>query len=170
MIERVHSRSRGMTLMEVVICIALLGVIISLVASIGVQARRLRAAYDAHAQRLDAVDYFFARLAADVRPCRGFADSAGTWRSDAGTLILRTAAGAVVYCAGESGVDRVELASGGKPESVRVLEAEGVKVSFIAEGAAASARSVVTTAEWTEPAKLGMTNPTLSLRLTARNR
>ena len=164
-----HNRQRAMVLMEVLVCIALIAIVLSLLGTITVRVQRLRAAHDGYLARLDAADHFLTRLRCDVRGCAGVAPThvAGIGRDR--QLHLKTRHGKILYVATDDGVHRTETAQG-RVEQAQVLDAAGLRVSFRIESGASAATSVVTTVQWREPPMLGVTQPTLSVRLTPRNR
>jgi hypothetical protein len=156
---------------------------ISLVLALGALAFseviRLRGAQDRYNQRLVSADFCLRRIARDVRPGRAFLPGADlpaatsakaeTFAAGVDTMIVSTGASTVVYHASSGKVERIEIRKD-RAERGLVLDAPGVKVTFDFEGApVTSAGSVVTTAEWTEPPSIGVSRPTLSLRVALRS-
>jgi type II secretory pathway pseudopilin PulG len=169
----------GFTLMEVLIALGAMSLALGLGAVAFSDVVRLRGAEDRYQQRLASVDFLLRRIARDVRPGRAFlaraelsgatSGKAEKFAAGADTMIVSTGTGIVVYRAAAGKVERIEVRKD-RTERGLVLDAPGVRVAFDLEGApAASARSVVTTAEWTEPASIGVSRPTLSLRVALRN-
>jgi len=158
----------GFTLIEVIVSIGLITTALGLGAMCFAEVVRLRGAQERYTQRLNAADFLLRRVADDVRSAGAFLPSAGEFSADARTLILSGNDGPVVYHATERGVERVELRPG---RAVRALlmDAAGIEARFDIEGNPGAARSVITTAEWNEPAKIGVSRPTLSLRVALRN-
>ncbi len=167
---RKHTGMAGWVLAEMLVCMGITGVVLGLGGIVFAQVIRLKGAQDRYYWRLDASDYLLRRIARDVRSAKSFAASAAEFRAGDTTLILVTDAGKTVYTAGERGVERIELSSG-RSHRLVVFDAPGVGVHFDFEGAAAdTARATVTTVEWREPPKIGVSRPTLSLRVALRNR
>jgi prepilin-type N-terminal cleavage/methylation domain-containing protein len=169
----------GFTLIEMLVAIGIVSLVLALGALAFAEVIRLRGAQDRYNLRLTAADFLLRRIARDVRPGRAFlagADgsafakaTADKFAAGADTMIVSTGEATVVYRASFGKVERIEIRKG-KVERGAALDAPGVKVAFDFEGApAASARSVVTTAEWTEPPSIGVSRPTLSLRVALRN-
>jgi prepilin-type N-terminal cleavage/methylation domain-containing protein len=161
-------RAGGFTLMEMLISIGVISLVLSLGALAFAEVVRLRGAQDRYKQRLTAADFLLRRIARDVRPGRAFLSGVEKFAAGADTMIVSTGDSTVVYRATSGKVERIEIRKD-RTERGLALDAPGVRVSFDFEGArAASARSVVTNAEWTEPPSIGVSRPTLSLRLALR--
>jgi len=160
----------GLTLAEVLVTLGIMGTVLGLGAMVFAQVIRLKAAQDRYYRRLDASDYLLRRIAEDVRSAAGFATASDGYQASETTLILITEKGKTIYTPGEAGLQRIELA-GDVSHGVPVFDAPGVRVRFALEGASPEeARSVVTTLEWEEPPKVGISRPTLSLRAALRSR
>jgi hypothetical protein len=169
----------GFTLMELAVTVGITSIVLGLGTLALTDVLRLRGAQDRYNRRVASVDFLLRRIARDVRPGRAFLESgylssktrakAEKFAAGPDSLIVSTGAGVVVYRASAGKVERIEI-GGDRTERGLALDAPGVKVTFDLEGAtAASARSVVTTAEWAEPPAIGVSRPTLSLRLALRN-
>ena len=168
MIRFRRRRDGAIALAELLVCLGMISLVLGLGGVCFVEVIRLRGAQERYHQRLDAADYLLRRIARDVRAARGFADSAGEFRAGEATLIIRIQDGCIVYRSDEGKVERIEL-FGASTHRVVVVDAPGVAVRFDHEEVpAAVARSVVTTAEWDEPPKIGVSHPALSLRVACR--
>ena len=162
-------RMRALTLAELLVCLGMMSVVLGVGGLCFAQVVRLRGAQERYNARLDATDYLFRRVAKDVRAARGFAGSAGEFKSDNDTLILRAGDGHVIYQHNEAGVERIALFKD-RTNRIAAMAAVGVSVWFDFEGVPPNqARSVVITAEWDEPPKIGISHPMLSLRVACRN-
>jgi hypothetical protein len=164
---------------EVLIALGIISVVLGFGAVVFSEVARLRGAQDRYNRRLASVDFLLRRIARDVRTGEEFlagAEASGSGRrkaekfaAGAATMIVSIGEETVIYRASAGKLERIEIRRGGIERGV-VLDAPGVRVSFKLEGAsAASARSVVTTAEWSEPPSIGVSRPTLSLRVALRN-
>jgi prepilin-type N-terminal cleavage/methylation domain-containing protein len=162
-------REDGFTLIEMLVAIGIISLVLALGSLAFAEVIRLRGAQDRYNQRLTSADFLLRRIARDVRPGRAFLAGADKFAAGADTMIVSTGDSTVVYRASSGKVERIEIRKD-RTERGLALDAPGVKVTFDLEGApAASARSVVTTAEWTEPPAIGVSRPTLSLRVALRS-
>ena len=169
MIRFRRRRDGAIALAELLVCLGMISLVLGLGGVCFVEVIRLSGAQERYNQRLDASDYLLRRVARDVRAASGFADSAGEFRAGEATLIIRTQDGCIVYRSDEGKVERIEL-FGASVHRVVVVDAPGVAVHFDHERVPpGEARSVVTTAEWEEPPKIGVSHPVLSLRVACRN-
>ena len=169
MTPRHPTRTTAIALIELLVCMGIASAILGIGSVSFVQVIRLRSALDGYHRRLDAGDYFLRMMARDVRSAKGSLQSAREFRAGAATLILTAKDQTIIYHVTEQGVERIELRPDRRQRTM-VLDAAGVRVRFGFEGAApGAARSVVTTVEWNEPPKIGITHPTLSLRIAPRN-
>ncbi|MFH1604671.1 MAG: prepilin-type N-terminal cleavage/methylation domain-containing protein [Pseudomonadota bacterium] len=176
--ESKFRRMRALTLVELLVCLGIMSVVLGVGGLCFAQVVRLRGAQERYNYRLDATDYLLRQVAKDVRAARGFAvsvasaakaASADEFKSDNRTLILRMADGHVIYQHNEAGVERIALFKD-RAHRIAAMAAVGVSVRFDFEGLSPNeARSVVTTAEWDEPPKIGISHPMLSLRVACRN-
>jgi len=158
-----------MTLVEVAVALGLISLIMGLGALLFNRVVRLYGAHGAYCRRLDAADCVLRNVAGDVRDARAFLASTASWTADAQTLILDTAEGQVVYQAAEGVVRRTALAEGRSSSSTMLADPD-MQVRFATEAPApAEARSAVVTVSWREPPSVGISNPTLSLRVALRN-
>jgi len=156
------------TLIEVLVAIGIIGTILGICGVCFAEIVRLRGAQDRYYGRLDAADYLLRKIERDVRAATGFAGSAGDFEAGERTLVLLTPAGSVVFHASEKGVERIERAADGERRDVLVPSKRlGVKFSFEGESPA-EARSVATTVVWDEHPRIGVSRPTLSLRVALR--
>jgi hypothetical protein len=154
--------------MEVLMSLGIISLVLSLGALAFSEVVRLRGAQDRYKQRIAATDFLLRHIARDVRPGRAFLSGVDGFTAGADTMIVSTGDSTVVYRASAGKVERIEIRKDRTERGV-ALDAPGVKISFDLEGApVASARSVVTTAEWSEPPSIGVSRPTLSLRLALR--
>ena len=159
----------GFTLIEMLVAIGIVSLVLALGALAFAEVIRLRGAQDRYNLRLTAADFLLRRIARDVRPGRAFLAGADQFAVGADTMIVSTGGAIVIYRASPGKVERIEIRKDRTERGV-ALDAPGVKVTFDFEGApVASARSVVATAEWTEPPSIGVSRPTLSLRVALRN-
>jgi len=160
----------GFTLMEVMVAVGIMSVALALGAVAFAEVLRLRTAQGRYQERLAAADFLLRRFERDVRAGSAFSPAAGGFVAGAQTAIVSTAGGAVVYRAAAGKVERIELGGDGTKKRDVLIHSPGLKVSFDLEGApAASARSAVATVEWIEPPAIGVSRPTLSLRVALRN-
>jgi prepilin-type N-terminal cleavage/methylation domain-containing protein len=167
---RRQEREAGFTLIEVLVAIWVVSLLLGLSAAALAEVARLRADQERYNQRLAAADHLLRRIARDVRPGRAFLPTAGEFTADCSTMIVSTGAVTVVYHADPRRTERIELRKDGMTRAV-VLNAPGVRVSFDFEGAPVPlARSVIATAEWAERPAIGVSHPTLSLRVALRSR
>jgi len=163
-----HTRT-AFTLVELMLCIFITGVILSLAGVVFARVVRLRGAEERYAGRLDAADFLLQRIARDVRAARAFHAAEGADRAGPNTLILDAPPRRIVYRVVRGGVDRVET-GGAREECVRLVTLPAA-ITFDWEGAdPEQARAVAATVEWDEPPAVGVSHPTLSLRTALRNR
>jgi len=176
---RAAGRDGGFTLIEMLVSIGTISLVLAMGALAFTEVIHLRGAQDRYNRRLMSADFLLRRLASDVRSGRAFladtdlptaAPSKGErFAAGADTMIVSTGASTVVYRASSGKVERIEIRKGGTERGL-ALDAPGVKVTFDFESApVTSARSVVTTAEWTELPTIGVSRPTLSLRIALRS-
>ena len=167
----------AVTLMEVLACLGILAMILS-AAGVGFsEIVCLRGAHGRYQQRVKKAEYLLRAIERDVRKARGFADSLGEFQSDGDTLILKVGEGHIVYriessTDGDKALHRVERTefSGGKSTRQVIVPPSRLRVRFNIEDAPSSRiRCVVTTIDWEEHPKIGVSKPTLSLRLAPRN-
>ncbi len=168
-----RKRSSGFVLMEVLVALGVLSLAMGLAATAYAHVLQLRGAQDRYRQRLAAADFLLRRIAAEVRPGRAFLPRAGEFAAGEDTLILSTGDAIVVYRAEGGKVERIEIRKDGVARDT-LLDAPKVKVSFLAENfedaSGVAARSAIVTAEWDENPIVGISHPTLSLRIAPRCR
>ena len=178
MMRSVRRASRSaVTLMEVLACLGILAMILS-AAGVGFsEIVCLRGAHGRYQQRVKKAEYLLRAIERDVRKARGFADSLGEFQSGEDTLILKVGEGHIVYRTepstdGDKTLCRVERTEflGGKSTRQVIVPPSRLQVRFTLEDAPPSRiRCVVTTMDWDEHPKIGISKPTLSLRLAPRN-
>ena len=162
------TRRSGTTLIEMLVSIGMLALVLSLSGMAFAELTQLRGAQERYTQRRDAALHLLREIALAVRESHGFVAEMDGIKSGRHALLLRTAEGELMYRSEPGCVRRVAVGPSGKQEAI-VMKAEGVQVHFAVEGAVVeSARSAVTTAEWTEPLGLGISKPMLSLRASRR--
>jgi len=170
MMRRRHRTVIAMTLIEVIVTLGIISFVLGVGGVLFAEVIRLKTAQDRYFRRLNASDHLLQWIARDVRSARAFAVSAEEFEADETTLILVTDQGKVVYRVGEGRVARYEMVPDHR-QCTEVFDAPDVTVRFDFEGRRPeAARSVVATAEWHEPAKVGVVNPVLSLRVALRRR
>lgn len=162
-------RRRGaFTLIEMLVSLSVLVVVLGLMGMMFAEIMRLRGAQDNYARRRDAALHVLRDVARAVSESQGFLTEAGGVSSDGNALLLRTEKGTLIYRSEPGRVRRVRIGPSGEQEET-LMSAEGVEIRFNLEGSSPGvARSAVATAEWTEPAQVGISRPTLSLRATRR--
>jgi prepilin-type N-terminal cleavage/methylation domain-containing protein len=151
------------TLLELLIVIGITALLTSLLTVAFADVIRLHGAYGRYQERLQAAKYLLRRVARDVRAGVALPSEHGPYRAGPTTLLIRTEDALIVYEATPSGVDRYRVESGTRARR-RLVPARGLEVSFTREP-----RSVVATAAWREPDKIGLARPVLSRRTTLRN-
>lgn len=152
-----HARRRAVTLMELVICVGIIGVIIALAGMAFAEVLRTRGAVDRYTARAEAAQWLLRKVTADVRQARGI--EAG---KSPDTLKLTTATGVITWHAENGRIERADSAVDRAP--VPVCRTPGLRVRFDVE----SARAVVTTVEWEESPRVGLSHPVLSQRAARR--
>ena len=161
-------RARAFTLAELLVCMGMIAMILATSGMCFAQVVRLRGAHERYSNRLASADYLLRGIARDVRQAQGFVASAGKLRAGADCVILRVDDGFVVYQAKDNSVERTEIG----PQETRtalVVDNPLLRVRFDFEGRAPlDARSVVTTVEWVEHPRIGISRPMLSLRVACR--
>ena len=161
---------RAIALAEMLVCIAVVGLLSSLTTVCYTEMIRLRAGQQRYDARRLAAEYFLRRFANDIRPGRAFLKRYGEYSAGTHTLIIARDSGVVAYHISDSGVTRLDTTSGKKREEM-ILPPQKLDAWFDLEGREpASAPSAVLTIAWKEPAKIGISRPVLSLRVTLRNR
>lgn len=148
---------RALTLMELIICVGIIGVLISLATMAFAEVFRTRGAVDRYSARASAAEWLLRKVAADVRAARGIEAGA---TSD--TMKLTTDAGVVTWHAENGRVERTDSAVDRAPAVV--CRTPGLRVRFDVE----AARAVVTTVEWEESPRVGVSHPVLSQRAAGR--
>jgi len=160
----------GIALAEMLVCIAVVGLLSSLTTVCYIEMIRLRGARERYDARRLAAEYFLRRFAGDVRPGRAFLKRYGEYAAGPHTLIIARDRGVVAYHISGAGVTRLDTTSGRKREEM-ILPARKFDAWFDLEGRdPAAAPSAVLTIAWKEPAKTGISRPVLSLRIALRNR
>ena len=165
MIRRRGNRSgRGFTLIEMLVSIGIVNIILVLGGLCFAEIVRMRGARDRYYERLAAAQHVLRLVERDVKGARAIADA------DENKLILRRETGEVVYLAKDGEVRRIEKASDKTRDEI-VANAPRLRVRFDLEGQSPSdARTVATTIEWEENPQIGISHPTLSLRVALRER
>ena len=162
-------RARAFTLAELIVCMGMIAMILAASGMCFAQVVRLRGAHERYSNRLASTDYLLRRIARDVREAQGFAASAEGFKAAEDCAILRVHDGFVVYQVEENGVERTQI-SPQETHSVMVMGNPVLRVRFGFEGATPpDARSMVTTIEWEEHPRIGISRPMLSLRVTCRS-
>jgi hypothetical protein len=151
------------------ITLGMIAVVLGTTAIVYAEVLRLRGTQERYGRRADAADFLLRRVESDVRPGRAFLKSDGAFSSGDDTLVLSRGQAVIVYHRTGSRVERIER-TGGKLDHQVVFDSSGAQVHFALEGDPATARTVVTTVEWDESPKIGISHPTVSLRTALRNR
>jgi len=160
--------ARAFTLVELLVCIGMIAMILAASGMCFAQVVRLRGAHERYSNRMASADYLLRRIARDVREAQGFAASAGEFKAGEACVILRVHDGFVVYQVKETGVARTQIGPQ-ETRGVMVMDNPVLRVRFGFEGTApADARSVVTTIDWEEHPRIGISRPMLSLRVACR--
>ena len=159
----------GFTLIEMLVTIGITASILTLGGICFAEIIRLRGAQNRYFVRLQAADHLLRRIERDVRAAHAFAGSAGEFDAGDHTLIVVSHDGTIVYRWEQDRMVRVVRRGDGSHRSV-VTIVPGMTVGFDLEAASpAQAHSVVTTVEWDEHPKIGVSHPILSLRVALRN-
>ena len=161
---RGNRAGRGFTLIELLIAIGIINIILVLGGLCFAEIVRMRGARDRYYERLAAAQHLLHLVERDVKGAREIVDAGES------KLILRSETGEVVYLVKEGAVRRIEKAADKTRDEV-VANAPRLRVRFDLEGQSApDARTVATTVEWEENPQIGISRPTLSLRVALRER
>jgi prepilin-type N-terminal cleavage/methylation domain-containing protein len=155
MTVRLRAPQRGLTLMELIICVAIVGVLIALATVAFAEVFRTRGATDRYSARAHTAEWLLRKVADDVRAARGIEAGAAP-----DSLKVITDAGVVTWRAAKGRIERAD--AGAAP--VALCNAPGLRLRFDIEGP----RTVVATIEWEESPRVGVSHPTLSRRATGR--
>ena len=159
---------RAIALMEMIICIGITGLLVSLGGVCYAQMIRLRGAQERYNARRLTAEYLLRRFADDVRPGHALLKNHGRYAAGERTLIIARDHGAVVYHVGKSKVTRVDAtAPNTREDHIPLDKTMDARFEF---DAPANARSAAMTIAWSEPPKIGISQPVLSLRAALRNR
>ncbi len=122
--RRVGMRVRcGVTLAEVLVCISLMGVAMTMATVYFHQAMHLEFLEDQHHRHSRQCATFLREFGREVRAARGFAAQEGEYRSGESVLILRRDDGVTVLMAEGGRVDRIRIGKDGT-ERVTLLDLE----------------------------------------------
>ena len=178
MMRRASEKTRSaFTLIEILVCIGIIAMVLSAAGVAFAEIVRLRGAHDRYRQRAKTAEYLLRSIERDVRNAKGIGDSREELQSGEDTLILNVESGEIVYrieSLSESDetlyrVERIEFL-GGQTKRQTLVPPSPLRMRFALEEAAGSqVRSVVTTIDWQEHPKIGISRPTLSLRIVPRN-
>ena len=168
--RRMKPDAAALTLMETLISIGIINMILLMSGVCFAEIIRLRGAQNRYNERLLKADYLLRRVERDVRSARAFPASVGQVRAGEKSLILKTAGGEVLYRVENDKVRRTEH-KGGRSRDEVIVEKPGLDIRFDFDGSSPDvSRSVVTTVAWDEHPKIGISRPTLSLRVALRHR
>jgi len=165
MIRRRRDRAgRGFTLIELLISIGIINIILVMGGLCFAEIVRMRGARDRYYERLAAAQHVLHLVERDVKGAGEIADG------DESRLILRRETSEVVYLAKDGEVRRIEKAADKTRDEI-VAAVPRLRVRFDLEGQSPpDARTVATTIEWEENPQIGISRPTLSLRVALRER
>lgn len=167
--RHIRAANHGIALAELMVCIGIMATIFSLTAVCFAQVIRLRWAHEQYNDRLLSAKHLLRQFAADVRRGTAFLKARGAYAAGEETLIVSCNGGAVIYHVSDGGVERID-ATAPQPRKDFVLQAPKLHARFDFDGRDCSTtRSVILTIAWTEPPKLGISRPILSLRAALRS-